>query len=95
MFTFTKVLKCCVGECTLTTYLYFTVHVSPIKRLLAIYFATETAKCCQIRAVCYPLQSAVSTHTQKAFPIDNQALITPSAMDVHTRHVNGSRNGYI
>ena len=32
-----------------------TVHVSPIKQLLATYtsyFATETAKCCQIRAVC-------------------------------------------
>ena len=37
------------------------VHVLPIKRLLAIrmllYFAMETAKCSQIRAVCYPLQS--------------------------------------
>ena len=35
-----------------------TAHVSPIKRLLATYaslFCTETAKCSQIRAVCYPL----------------------------------------
>ena len=41
------------------------VHVSPIKRLLALYFATETAKCSQIRAVCYPLQSEVAKHAHK------------------------------
>ena len=54
-----------------------TVHVLPIKRLLAtythmpLYFATEAAKCSQICAVCYPLQSEVNANAQKPFPIDN------------------------
>ena len=52
------------------------VHISPIKRLLTyvhmpLYFATETAKCSQIRAVCYPLLSEVSVHTRKPFPINH------------------------
>ena len=51
-----------------------TVHVSPIKRLLATYASLlcyKTAKCTQIRAVCYPLQLEVSAHARKPFPIDN------------------------
>ena len=46
-----------------------TVHVSPIKRLLTLYFATETTKCSQIRAVCCPLQPEISAHARKPFPM--------------------------
>ena len=35
------------------------------------YCATETAKCSQICAVCYPLQSEVSAHARKPFPINH------------------------
>ena len=50
---------------------------------MPLYFATETAKCSQIRAMCYPLQSEVSAHATKPFQ-----LITPCTMDVNARHVN-------
>ena len=37
---------------------------------MPLYFATETAKCSQIHAVCYPLQLEVSTR-KKPYPINN------------------------
>ena len=42
---------------------------------MPLYFATETAKCSQIRAVCYPLQSEVSAHAGK--PLISTELIMP------------------
>ena len=48
-----------------------TVHVLLIKRLLTMHIATETAKCKQTCAEDYPLQSEVSAHAQKSFPVNN------------------------
>ena len=52
-----------------------TAHVSPIKRLdLPLYFATETAKCKQIRAVCYLLQSKRARKKTISTELINHAL---------------------
>ena len=50
---------------------YKNLELHGISLRMPLYFATETAKCSQIRAVCYPLQSEVCTHTIKPFPINH------------------------
>ena len=66
------------------------MHVSPIKRYVYLFFASETAKsCCQIHAVRYLLQLIGGKHARKLFPIENALRDSDAMMDVKAKNVNG------